>query len=305
MGPLQISLFGYVQIVHPGRAAVVKIARPVQTMLAYLLLGRRRYHSREVLIDLFWGDHNLERARDCLSTTLWRLRRVLEPEGIPRGAYLLTTSTGEVGFNWDSAHWLDVTVFEEKVGRLLKIPIPTLVMAEAQELEQILQLHSGELLEGFYDDWMLRERERLRQLYLDGLAHLLRYYKHHQLYEQGLACGQQILACDSLRESIYREMMQLYWQSDQPDRAVRLYQDCCQRLADELHLAPMAETQVLYAQIVAAANQPEALPDIINDLSNWQQAMERLHQATQEFARAQQKLQQAIRLVERFNRQHQ
>jgi hypothetical protein len=67
----------------------------------------------------------------------------------------------------------------------------------------------------------------------------------------------------------------------------------------------MAETQVLYAQIVAAANQPEALPDIINDLSNWQQAMERLHQATQEFARAQQKLQQAIRLVERFNRQHQ
>ncbi|MFQ6102462.1 MAG: BTAD domain-containing putative transcriptional regulator, partial [Anaerolineae bacterium] len=193
MRVLRISLFGGVRIAHDGQISGMKVTRIVQTLLAYLLLQRHRSHPREVLAGLFWGDHSQERARSCLSTALWRLRRVLEPEGTPRGTYLMTTPAGEIGFNRESDHWLDVAVFEEQVGRVLAKPIHAVEAAGVRELESALQLYRGELLEGFYDDWALRERERLRCLYLNSLAHLMRYYKHHGAYEQSLAYGQQIL----------------------------------------------------------------------------------------------------------------
>jgi len=99
MGTLRIRLLGIVQISHDGLSEQIKILHQIKGLLAYLLLFRHRFHTREVLADLFWGDQSEDRARKCLSTALWRLRKVLEPDGIRRGTYLVTTSRGEVGFN--------------------------------------------------------------------------------------------------------------------------------------------------------------------------------------------------------------
>lgn len=293
MNTLHISLFGRVKIVHDHRPIEPKNSNMAQMLLAYLLL-ERRYYPREVLTDLFWGHYSQSRARSCLSTTLWRLRRLLEPEGVPRGTYLLTTATGEVGFNWESDHWLDVAIFEETIRQFLKKPVQALETVEAQSLEATLGLHAGELLEGFYDEWALRKRERLRQLYLKGLTHLMRYYHHHGAYEQSLAYGHQILNHDPLRENIHRQIMRLHWEHGHLALAIRQYQTCCQMLAAELNIAPMEETQALYAQIVSASN--SSLTTI--NLPCLQQALQQLQQATMEFKRAQEKLTQATRLVE-------
>ena len=58
-----------------------------------------------------------------------------------------------------------------------------------------------ELLEGFYDDWVLRERERLRLLYLRCLRQLMHVYRQQGAFEESLACAQQILACDPCARS--------------------------------------------------------------------------------------------------------
>ncbi|MFQ5343214.1 MAG: BTAD domain-containing putative transcriptional regulator, partial [Anaerolineae bacterium] len=176
MSVLRISLFGSVRLAHDDRPSEMKVTRTVQALLAYLLLQRHRAHPREVVAGLLWDDHSEDRARSCLSTALWRLRCALEPEGIPRGTYLVTTPAGEIGFNHESDHWLDVAVFEEQAGQVQAQPIHTVEAADVQELESVLQLYTGDLLEGFYDDWALRERERLRLLYLNSLAYLMRYY---------------------------------------------------------------------------------------------------------------------------------
>src|SRR5688572_25415144 len=202
MSTLRIFLFGNVRISHEGWSAEVKVTHAVQGLLAYLLLHRHRCHPREVLTDLFWSNHSEERARSCLSTALWRLRRVLEPPNIPQGTYLATTPSGEVGFNRMSDYWLDVAVFEEPVEQVLKQSATALTAADVQKVEQALPLYTAELLEGFYDDWALRERERLRLSHLNSLARLMDYYRHHGAYEESLAYGQQILSHDPLREEI-------------------------------------------------------------------------------------------------------
>jgi DNA-binding SARP family transcriptional activator len=243
----------------------------------------------------------------------------LEPRGIPRGTYLLTTSIGEVGFNRESDYWLDVGVFEKKIGQVLAQPIEGMAATDASELENTLELCTGELLEGFYDDWALRERERSRSLYLKSLSHLMRYYRHHKAYEKSLACGQQILSHDPLREEIHREVIRLYVDSGQRTTAIRQYETCCQILEAELGIPPMEETQALHTEIVKSAGdyyrvpstlrqaQGKALPQALGsgtsrEPASVQQAFWKLNLTMRQFDKTREQLQQAIKYLVRVTK---
>lgn len=260
MCALRIRLFGAAAIFPPGATAPARLTRSTVSMLAYLLLQPRRPCARDLLLDAFWGDLSQERARNCLNTALWRLRRALEPGEGDRGAYLVATAAGDVGFNWESDHWIDVVHFERLLAPILSKPVETLDAAEVQAMQEALSLYQGDLLEGVYDDWALRERERLRRLYLDSLAQLMHHYAHTTAYEQGAAYARRILALDPLREEIHRALMRLYVWAGQRAEALRQFEECRRVLADELAAPPMEETELLYRQILAGESLPVLPP---------------------------------------------
>ena len=140
------------RVTHGEGSPEIRFTRSAQTLLAFLLLHPHRYHPREVLAELAWGDRPDDQARAALNTALWRLRNLLEPEGVTRGAYLRTTSSGEVGFNWESNHWLDLAVFEKCASCILAIPPDAMQPEHARQLETILPLlrwrTPGRLLRG-------------------------------------------------------------------------------------------------------------------------------------------------------------
>ncbi len=250
MSTLRISLFGDVQISHSPEAETIRVTPSVRSLLAYLLLKRDQCHSRQHLSGLFWGDYDEARAQNCLRTALWRLRQILEPEGTPAGAYLLTTPSYEIGFNCEGNYWLDVQKFEESITQALSKPEHSWDSADVARLEQALKLYKGRLLTGCYEDWIVSEQERLENLYLHVLYHLMIYYRRHQAYDQGIECGQSILRHDTLRENIHRELMHLYSLSGQRTLALRQYEACQDVLAEELGVFPMEETRQLYLKIL-------------------------------------------------------
>jgi DNA-binding SARP family transcriptional activator len=248
MGILRISLFGSVRIVHDDWSSEVRIAPKVQGLLAYLLLHGPRFHARERLADVFWTKYDAERARTCLNTALWRLRRALEPKGVRPETYLITGPSGELGFNWESEHWLDVRTFENQVTPVLARSVGMLLASDIEALETALDLYTGDLLECFYDDWAVREQERLRLLRLACWEHLMRFHQENGTYEQGLAFAQRILEWEPTHEEIHREVMAMYLAGGQRALAVRQYEICREVLARELGLDPMEETQALCAR---------------------------------------------------------
>jgi DNA-binding SARP family transcriptional activator len=216
-----------------------RLIRAVQSLLAWLLLNRRKAHARETLAAIFWGEQTEARARSCLSTALWRLRQVLEPDGVPRGTYLIAQPS-VVGFNCDSDYWLDVAAFEDGAGR---------------GSEEAVACYTGDLLEGFYDDWALRERERLRMLYLDCLGRLLHRHSATGALDRALDCGRQILALDPLREDVHREVIRLHVRSGQRALALQQYDSCRTALEEELGVEPMEETRALCADLITMARE--------------------------------------------------
>ncbi len=294
MGVLRIRLFGTVQVSHDGEARGSKPIHGVQALLAYLVLHRRKTHAREVLSGLFWGEQTDVRARSCLSTALWRLRQVLEPPGVARGTYLLTSGAGEVGFNWQSDHWLDVAAFEDGLQRLFRLKSERLTL-DWPSVEGAVAQYTGDLLEGFYEDWALRERERLRMLYLDGLGRLLDHYSESEALEHALDCGRRILALDPLREEIHRAIIRLHLRSGHRALALQQYRTCRDLLDQELGVDPMPETVALHDEIAAAAAQVSGRRTTIPTLRD---VLPPLRTAAENLDEARHQLSRAIRLAE-------
>ena len=300
MGILQVALFGGMRVTHNNWLTEVIMTREIQALLAYLLLQRHRIHSREALAGIFWGEYTQEKSHGSLNTALWKLKKVLEPKGIPVGTYLISGHSHEVGFNHKSQYWLDVEIFEEKTNYLLTSDWHTVNESHAHELKKSQELYQGELLEGFYEDWALHERERLRALYSKSLIYLLHYYGFHGLYEQAIAYGQQILDMNSLREEIHREMMRLYVENGQRALALQQYEICRATLAKELGIAPMEDTQALYTQIFDAANKSGTRKNA-NEETSLDQALRQIREAGQTIDLAKEQIQRAYQLIAKYS----
>ncbi len=303
MGQLHICLFGRVRVSRGKDQPEIKLAPSEQTLLAYLLLQPGRFHPRAVLSDLAWGDRPESQARSCLNTALWRLRRTLETGVEERGAYLVSRPAGEVGFNWESDHWLDVATFEQTANRILALPAGAMKQEHAQQIEHILALYDGELLEGFYDDWALRERDRLRTSYLNCIARLMSFNDGQGDYERALHFGQMLLNHDPLREDIHRQMMRLYVANGQRALAMRQYEICQRVLAEEMGIPPMEETQRLAADIGGREAPPVPVPGGRRESTLLAQALDQLTTAITSFQAAAEQLERATRLVERLTQE--
>jgi DNA-binding SARP family transcriptional activator len=296
METLRITLFGQVSVVHPSVSAPLRLSRSTQALLAYLLL-QRHLVPRDVLMDVFWVDCSPDRARSSLTTALWRLRHLLEPNDVQPGTYLITRNAGGVGFNWDSGHWLDTESFEQHVYPLLRKPVSDLGEDDIREIEGVLTLYRGELLEGVYDDWALREQERFRSLHLDCLCRLMEYYTGRKNFGQSIALAQEILRRDPVREEIHRALMRVYLDSGQRSLAIRQYAQCRELLDRELGVSPLDETQALYHQIVAASHPaaPAIEQPLTEDLAQLVRELERVKHSLHETIRAFEQIVQTVR----------
>jgi len=254
---LQVSLFGTGMACCDGHPIDGFPGHQSFRLLCYLLLDRYHSHHRERLAAVFWGDYPTDVSRKCLRNALWRLRSLFQSAGIPAGEYL-AASGDHVSFITSSRYWLDVEIFEASIAACRDVPAEHFTAEHVTSLERAVGLYTGDLLEGLYEDWCLRDRERLSLLHLDALSKLMVFHEHNGAYERGLAYGEQLLARDHTREKFHRQMMRLYWLAGDRSAALAQYKRCVQILREEMDVSPTEQTKQLYQQMAANQFSPEA-----------------------------------------------
>lgn len=249
MAMLTIQLFGRMDFRAGGVPVKGLESRRAQELLAYLLLHRDRPHTREALATLFWADVSPAKGRKYLRQALWRVH-IAVSHSLP-GPLVLTD--GEwVSLNPQADIWLDVAVFEQVCGSVKASADDALSASAAQDLESAVALYQGDLLEGWYDEWCLFERERLQNLYIDALDALVDHALHTGAHAAGIQNAHRLLAIDPARERTHRRLMRLYWLSGDRTGAMRQYQRCTTVLARELGVVPAEATRALFEQIGAS-----------------------------------------------------
>jgi DNA-binding SARP family transcriptional activator len=248
---LTVNLFGRFRLCNAQQAITRLQQRRAQELFSYLLLHRNRPYPRETLASLLWEDAEPTQARKYLRQALWQIQTVLQSVVGADAKDLLTLDAEWVQLNSVGCLSLDVAHFEHAVDVCQGTQGVHLSDAQREELEHAVALYCGDLLEGWYPDWCLFERERLQNCYLTALGKLVACCDAHGCVDCGLAYAECILRCDPAEEQTHYHMMHLYWIAGHRTKAIRQYQRCKKILLQELGVQPSERTKNLYDRIRA------------------------------------------------------
>ncbi len=264
---LRLMLLGKPQMSREGAPVIGFIYNKALALLAYLAVTRRP-HSRETLAGLFWGEMPDNDAKANLRKILSALRDVAGPQ--------LVIDRQTVAIDPASAVWLDTQVLETQLSKILfrgrgvaaSAPsASTLLESDVRRIEDAVSLYRGDFLEGFYvrsapafEEWVLSERERLRQMALHALYRLVGYYTAKGDYGRGLDHATRLLALEPWHEEVHQQMMLLLALSGQRSAAMDQFETCRRLLANELGAEPNRDTMDLYRRIVRGELSPRKRP---------------------------------------------
>jgi len=212
-------------------------SRPAQSLLAYLALNAGVTQRREKLASLLWPEASETNARSYLRQALWRIRKALERASIP-GENYLETSDISITFKAQADYWVDAALLLE-IGEA-----PTI-----EDLTEAVSLYQGELLPGFYDEWIVLERDRLQAVFHQMMNLLLEHLIQAEQWDKTLKWGEQWIRLGFAPEPAFRYIMLAHAGLGDQGMVNSTYQRCVESLSRELDLEPSPETQQLYEQI--------------------------------------------------------
>jgi DNA-binding SARP family transcriptional activator len=200
---------------------VVSLPHAAERVVAFLALHeaplRRAYVSGSL-----WLEVNDERAAASLRSALWRSRRHGNPIVEGRNGCI------SLGANLD----VDVRDIEARAKRILEDARP----ARRGDVDALAV--AGELLPGWYDEWVLAEREHLRHLRLRALERACETLTAVGRFVDAAEAGLAAVACEPLRESAHRALVKLHLAEGNVAEAVRQYNRFSLLLRTELGCAP-------------------------------------------------------------------
>jgi DNA-binding SARP family transcriptional activator len=229
VGDLQLGLLGAFRLRRNQQPLVLSPGE--QRVVAFLAVHDRPLQRAFVAGNL-WIDSDDDHAGGNLRTAVWRLRQLDERLIESSRSHLALSPSVAVDLHQGVAH----------ARRLLR------EHAADPDADGVIA-SAGDLLPDWYDDWVVVERERFRQLRLHALEARCTALGEVGAYglavEAGLAC----LAAEPLRESTHRAVIKVHLAEGNAAEAVRQYELCCTLFMRELGLSPSAEMQALVEEL--------------------------------------------------------
>ncbi len=241
---LHIQLLGGF-VLRSGDTPVTTVDSPrLQALLAFLVLqGSAPPHRQHVAFRL-WPDSTEAQAHANLRTLLHRLRHAL-----PSADRFLHVDAQTVQWRGDAPCTVDVADFERALALAAQAQQDENQRAVRVALTEAVERYHGDLLPGWYEDWVLVERERLHQAFLTALERLILLLEQAQDYLAAIGYAQCLLRNDPLHETTYQQLMRLHALRGDRASALRVYQTCTAILARELAVAPSPATCDVYERL--------------------------------------------------------
>jgi predicted ATPase/DNA-binding SARP family transcriptional activator len=241
-----IHLLGGLRAEQDDRVAARFPTQKTAALLAYLAYFRSSTHPREQLVDRFWPDLDLDAGRHSLRNALSALRRQLEPGETPSNT-VLVADRFSVRLN-PSAVTVDVVEFEEALSLAKSRTEPN---ERIEALKRAVGYYGGELLPGFYDEWIPMEAERLAESHRQALRDLSGALEESGDLIPAIAASRRWIASDPFNEAAHRQLMRLLAASGEPTAAWRHFQAIQRSFQDAEEDGP-SETTRRYAERLRA-----------------------------------------------------
>ncbi|MEX0787483.1 MAG: AAA family ATPase [Anaerolineales bacterium] len=244
---LEIRVLGQCQIRLDGKPVEIP-SRPSQSLLAYLALHSGIAQRREKLAGMFWPEASDVRARNNLRYNLWQIRRALEAQGAEAADHVLADKIS-VTLVAGEGIWVDAAEFSQ--------PLP-----EDRNVDQLVQaasVYAGELLPGFYDEWVLLERDRLSAAYDQHMAVLLERLAEEDRWAAVFEWSERWISLGHGPEAAYRGLMRAHFALGDASGLSASYSRCREALLQHLGVEPSAQTVRLFRDLSQSLAPPSVV----------------------------------------------
>lgn len=218
-GSLELTLLDSFELHCQGE--LVELPTSARRLLAFLAL-----HDHSVLrvyvAGKLWLNATEERAFANLRSTLWRLHQP--------GLRLVETTSRELRLARDVR--VDFQCGTELAHRLLS------GARDPGDLDVDWRPLAGQLLPDWYDDWVLLEQERYRQLGLHALETLSERLTEARRFGPALEVALAAVAGEPFRESAHRVLIKTHIAEGNASEAIRQYRLYRKLIRDHLALDP-------------------------------------------------------------------
>lgn len=217
-------------------------------LLAYLALNAGKNHSREALAEMLWPDGDPIAIRNRLNQAISSLRRQLHPPELGPGT-VLVTDHHSIGINSQTVS-TDVEDFEREIRR-----------ADGKEAHEdkveilgaAVENYHGELLEGYYEEWVFSKRMHVADLYDKALHQLIRSHVALGSPDSAIEYARRRLLLDPYDEAPHVILMRLYLRAGRPKSALKQFEDL-ERALQRFDEEPSENALKYKSRAEAAAN---------------------------------------------------
>jgi DNA-binding SARP family transcriptional activator len=200
-------------------------------LLAFVALHGGQVERRYAAGTL-WPVGDEVRAAGNLRSALWRIKRAAIP----------ILSCDKHGLALNRNVLVDANVVTEWASRLIQ------AAATPDDLDVVpWGLNAVDLLPGWYDDWVLIERERIRQRLLHGLEALSRQLLKAGRCADAIEAAMMAVRAEPLRESAQRALIEAHLAEGNWFEGRRSYEAYRQLLARELGVRPDPELTAVFS----------------------------------------------------------
>jgi len=223
---LRLMLLRAFDLTYDG--APIRVSAGAHRVLAFLALSDRPL-ARSYVAGVLWPETSDKRASGSLRSAVWDLRLTGHDLIETSGHCLQLGPAVQVDYRWA------LTLAEAVLDA--RRPCPDAYLER--------DLLRGDLLSDWYDDWVLFERERFRQLRLHILEALCDRLIDERRFARAVEAGVAAVAGEPLRETAHRALIQAHLAEGNLGEALRQYETYERLLRDDLGLVPSQELRAL------------------------------------------------------------
>jgi DNA-binding SARP family transcriptional activator len=258
MEPVEFGVAGGLRLAHgPASVEDRDFGGPQQRLATVMLLaGGDEAWVVERLAEELWPSGLPDRWRPALRGLVSRVRRLLTEVGVDGESALVHRGGGYVLELPELV--VDVDVARARVAAARRALEDGLVHDAAELAGTARAVVSRPVLPGVDNPWLDSLRQQVAADHLEALVVLGTARSQQGRWDSARVVLDEALAIAPLREDVWRALMTVEVQAGNTAAALRRYEQCRARLAEDLGVDPSPATQQVYLDVLASIPDPAA-----------------------------------------------
>jgi LuxR family transcriptional regulator, maltose regulon positive regulatory protein len=248
---LTLKLLGHVEIYRdPTRhfAPDAWTTRRARDIFCFIATSRHRRVDKEVLIDTFWADTELEVIEKNFHPTISHIRKALNSRQTIKQNFLLYRD-GAYQLNSELTYSIDTEEFSHFIAEAEKAHREKDSDAVWKNVEAAHALYRGDFMAGIYEDWAEELRGFYREQHSRILKSMAKFAFKEKNWAQALNYANEVLRDDPYREDMHALIMRVYAAQGKRSAIKEQYDKLHKLLKDELGVEPATGTKRIFQEL--------------------------------------------------------